>query len=608
MKNYSLYQKIKMKIFINILILFYELRAFKLFVMKKKLIAVYARAFTEKIKYFLCAAIMFAFTQSSIAQQEQRICGITAEYSSFVNKRIVSKIAALKSEGKLNTPANALATPVSFRFPLSDSKHRDFPVWRMFNFVDIGSGATIKDYNCGSRSYDGHTGIDILLEPYYWKEKTDQSVWVVAAAPGVIVDKHDGEFDEQCAPPSSICTSEPDNRGNYVVILHDDGSTASLYMHMLQNSVTTKQEGDRIETGEYLGIAGSSGCSSAPHLHFEVRTGYVDAGSGYENTGTIVDPFANGSCATSADSWWINEPLYTDPAVLTLETHSSNPEDLIEGDDWCDKTLLLYEDNSFSSGQTIWFRSKFRDWISGSTITENIYRPNGTLWHSFTRTGTFSNRAYIPLDQSYTVSLLDNAGTYRYTVDFNGKTYSHYFSIACATDNTLTGAVTGHKGTMVSNQITSTQTISGSSTNYVKYMADARVILNPGFQATAGCRFVANTLGCNNSTNLNKQPEPVAAVVANNAATNDANKKANGLRVFPNPSTGIFTMQFSSNKLGDATVAVKNMMGQIVYALPQQKNISQLNRQINLSSMPKGIYIVEVNTGTEKTSEKVLIQ
>ncbi|HRH59984.1 MAG TPA: peptidoglycan DD-metalloendopeptidase family protein, partial [Chitinophagaceae bacterium] len=465
---------------------------------------------------------------------------------------------------------------------------------------------SIQEYGCGTRSYDGHSGTDILLEPYYWKEKQDKSVWVVAAAAGIIVDKHDGEFDGQCDPPSSICGNEPDNRGNYVVILHDDGSTASLYMHMIKSSVTTKQEGDRVEAGEYLGIAGSSGCSNGPHLHFEVRTGYVDAGNGYENTGTLVDPFANGGCATSADSWWISEPPYTDPAVLTLETHNADPEDFTEGADWCDSTLLLYEDNSFSSGQTIWFRSKFRDWISGTTITENIYKPNGTLWHSFTRTGTFSNRGYIPLDQSYTVSALDNSGTYRYTVDFNGKTYSHYFSIACATDNTLSGAVTGHKGTMVSNQITSTQTISGVSTNYVKYMADARVILNPGFQAAAGCRFVANTEGCNNNTKSFDKEQ--TAVVANNAATNNAGKNANGLRIFPNPSSGIFTMQFSSNKIGDATVTIKNMMGQIVYALPQQKNILQLNRQINLSNMPKGIYIVEVNTGMERITEKVLIQ
>ena len=45
---------------------------------------------------------------------------------------------------------------------------------------------------------------------------------------------------------------------------------------------------------------------------------------------------------------------------------------------------------------------------------------------------------------------------------------------------------------MVSFSINSTQTISGSSANYIQYMADEYVQLNPGFEAAAGCRFVAN--------------------------------------------------------------------------------------------------------------------
>jgi murein DD-endopeptidase MepM/ murein hydrolase activator NlpD len=601
--------------------------------MKKKLVALCANMHQGKIKIWVCTIMVLVCTNIAAAQtrkpqvqQEKGICGITSAYSTFVNKRVIEKIAALKASGKLPNAlsknvqqVSALATPVSFRFPLADIKHRDFASWRMFNYLDldptsIGNDNSntnpneIADYNCGNRCYDYHSGIDILLEPYYWREKTDQSIWVIAAAPGVIVDKHDGEFDEECAPSVSICSNEPDNRGNYVVILHDDGSTASFYMHMVQNSLTNKQEGDRVEAGDYLGVAGSSGCSSGPHLHFEVRTGYIDAGQGYEATGTVVDPFANGTCAVSPSSWWISEPPYNDPAVLTMESHSSDPEDFTEGADWCDKTLLLYPDNSFTDGQQIYLRTKFRDWLDGSTATFNIYKPDGSLWRSYTRTNPNDNRAFIPTDAIYGFTALDPAGTYRYTITFGGKTYSHYFTKDCIFSTGLSGAVTGQKGYMVSYSISSSQTISGSSANYIKYMADTKVTLNPGFRATAGCKFVANTEGCNNSTAMNAsfaEPEMANAITKEPAVDNN---KTPNLLAFPNPSTGIFTIQYRQDGEFSAAIQIRNIMGQIVYNIPTRRYAQHIQQQINISNKPKGIYLVEIISAEKRISTKILIQ
>ncbi len=592
--------------------------------MKNKLITVHAAAFIKKIKYLLCIVLLLAFANAALAQKEKNICGITSAYSTFVNKRVVEKIAALKASGKYKGPvlnsikqANALATPVSFSFPLADIKHRDFASWRMYNYLDLDPTSIddginnnpneIEDYNCGDRTYDYHSGIDILLEPYYWKEKADQSIWVIAAASGVIVDIHDGAFDEQCDPPASICGSEPDNRGNYVVILHDDGSTASFYMHMIQNSVTSKQEGDRVNAGDYLGIAGSSGCSGGPHLHFEVRTGYIDEGSGYEATGTVVDPFANGSCAVSASSWWINEPPYDDPAILTMETHNTDPESFVEGSDWCDKTVLLYPDNTFSAGQNVYMRTKFRDWRDGGTVTFNIYKPDGTLWRSYTKTNPEGSRGFIPADATYGFTSLDPAGTYRYTVTFGGKTYSHYFAKDCQYSIGISGSVSGQNGYMVSNSISSSQTISGVSSNYIKYMSDGKVTLNPGFRAYAGCRFVANTEGCNNSTSsFNK----VAKTETANAVVKDVTKEKiqTALTVFPNPSAGVFTVRYNLNQRFTASVTIRNMLGQVVHSVAALEYQNELLQQINLTGKSKGIYLVEILSGDRRIISKVLIQ
>lgn len=56
------------------------------------------------------------------------------------------------------------------------------------------------------------------------------------------------------------------SEGNYIVIDHDNG-LQSVYMHLQHNEA---QEGDTVVRGEKIGLLGSSGRSTGPHLHFEV--------------------------------------------------------------------------------------------------------------------------------------------------------------------------------------------------------------------------------------------------------------------------------------------------------------------------------------------------
>lgn len=87
-----------------------------------------------------------------------------------------------------------------------------------------------------------HTGVDIsapLGSP------------VMAAADGVIV---------------AVGHSDV-GYGNYVVIAHG-GGIATLYGHLLQTNVNV---GDKVVRGQLIGLEGSSGLSTGPHVHFEVR-------------------------------------------------------------------------------------------------------------------------------------------------------------------------------------------------------------------------------------------------------------------------------------------------------------------------------------------------
>jgi murein DD-endopeptidase MepM/ murein hydrolase activator NlpD len=89
--------------------------------------------------------------------------------------------------------------------------------------------------------------------------------WVSAAAGGLVLTA-------QCDPSTRFCDHDGGmgvpGCGYYVKILHQTG-LETMYCHLLQPPVVAR--GDRVQAGQHLGVVGSSGNSSGPHLHFAVR-------------------------------------------------------------------------------------------------------------------------------------------------------------------------------------------------------------------------------------------------------------------------------------------------------------------------------------------------
>ena len=85
---------------------------------------------------------------------------------------------------------------------------------------------------------------------------------VLAARAGVVMDIaadfYDGGMDA-----SKV------HRGNYIRILHDDGSMA-IYAHLQLESVVVAR-GQRIESQQKIAQSGNTGFTSGPHLHFAVQ-------------------------------------------------------------------------------------------------------------------------------------------------------------------------------------------------------------------------------------------------------------------------------------------------------------------------------------------------
>ncbi len=63
-----------------------------------------------------------------------------------------------------------------------------------------------------------------------------------------------------------------------VVVLDLPGNLSALYAHLSDVHVRV---GERVQKGELLGLAGSTGNSSGTHLHFEIR-----------RSGTPVNPMS----------------------------------------------------------------------------------------------------------------------------------------------------------------------------------------------------------------------------------------------------------------------------------------------------------------------------
>lgn len=343
----------------------------------------------------------------------------------------------LRSEGFLARPENT--THIAFDWPLKQALNtNDNGYYGISNYVDENPAFPnqVRDYNCGNRSYDqsngyNHAGTDIFTWPFPWQKMQRNAVEIIAGAPGTIIGKSDGNFDQNCAFCSGPCN------WNSVYVMHADGSVA-WYGHMKSGSLTTKTVGQTVTTGEYLGVVGSSGNSTGPHLHFELYTS-----SSYTQ---LVDPWG-GTCnvLNGTTSWWASQEPYYVPTLNKIMTHGVAP-----ASGSCPNAEVPNEKINFAAGETIYLGGYYRDHQAGQQSIHRLYRPDSTLYTSWTQT---FNIYYSASWWWYSQVLPANApaGIWRYEVTFNGtQKQTAFFTVNAAPVNicansyqTLTSNLTG---------------------------------------------------------------------------------------------------------------------------------------------------------------------
>lgn len=127
--------------------------------------------------------------------------------------------------------------------------------------------------------YDEHDGSDFILEGAFTTMDAGSSP-VVAAADGEVVSTENEQYDRCHATLSGVSCDGNPIVANHVIVEHAD-ATRTKYWHLKTGSVLV-EVGEQVVCGQPLGLIGSSGNSSTPHLHFEVEL----------SSGEVVDPYA----------------------------------------------------------------------------------------------------------------------------------------------------------------------------------------------------------------------------------------------------------------------------------------------------------------------------
>lgn len=346
-------------------------------------------------------------------------------------KQTANIIAELKAAGKMLEekglmPEINVHSTLQFIWPVQlISQVKDPSYFGISNYVDNNAAFPnqLLDYNCGTRTYDlsggyNHRGVDIFSWPLAQRRQEQNSIEIIAAAPGTILNKYDGQPDKNCGFCIN-CT------WNAIYILHANGSVA-WYGHLKNGSITSKPVGSTVQEGEYLGIMGSSGSSTTPHLHFEVW-----ANQTYTQ---LIDPFG-GPCNgfNGNTSWWKNQRPYRRTALNKIMTGSAP---FVQG--ICPTLETPNEANVFAPGATIFLTNFFQDQVVNMETRFRLLQPDGSVWQSWNHLSPSTYNASWWWWSWKLPNETNGYWTYEVTLPSTGQVVEHTFYVGIAPPITTT--------------------------------------------------------------------------------------------------------------------------------------------------------------------------
>ena len=511
---------------------------------------------------------------------------ISPEQRKSINTSIQENIVMLAKKGITirSQLKKSPASTVKFGWPVRKAAGFNDPsFYGISNYVDEDPTSGIKDYNCGKRTYDGHMGTDIFTVPFWWKKMDDNSVEIVAAAEGIIVAKASTREDKSCAMCPVGAPAECFN-WNAVYVQHADG-TVAWYGHMKKNSPTAKAIGAVVSKGEYLGIVGSSGNSSGPHLHFEVWEN--------ETFKKLLNPW-QGPCNTdqNASMWEAQQPYYK-PEIIKVMTGTAPIETKQCYGTGPEKT---FETNEFTLGQNVYITSIIRDHReTGEDYFIKLTGPANNVIYNFRLAANNYKGHYTWLYFNYIwgKAVFSVPGNYKFSLTYMGEVQETFIKILNpAPLNLLSFSAKATDEKVLLNW----QTTDEANTSHfeIERGPDADNLSIIGKVMTTG-----NGLSGKNNYGLTDY-EPASGINFYRLKMVDKDGqftysiiqkvnilKMNTVRVFPNPATNIVTLKGISKY---NRVRISSLQGSEMLS----KTFEGDELKLNISHLPAGVYLLQL--------------
>ena len=218
------------------------------------------------------------------------------------------------------------------------------------NFVDLDPGPGVLDWNCGSQTYDGHSGEDSLIRSF--REKRI-GVPVFAALDGVVVEVQSDLPDEHVEQ-----TMTPVD--NHVIIKSLGGHVRTVYGHLRRKPFV--RVGQRVARASKS--AGPRRAATAPGRTCTSRR---------SSTSRWYEPFA-GPCRAGQSYWREQPPLPTAPYARDF-TFSPQPFGGRRDPPW-DEAVRT---GTFTRGtRDVYFRIEL-GFFDGSPMQVTFTRPDGSV-------------------------------------------------------------------------------------------------------------------------------------------------------------------------------------------------------------------------------------
>ncbi len=234
------------------------------------------------------------------------------------------------------------------------------------SYVDLDSGPGIRDFSCGTATYEKHEGTDFRVLS---AEAAKSGVPVLASADGTIKGVRDGVTDifAKQSDPAAIKGKEC---GNGVVVDHGSG-WETQYCHMKQGSVVVSK-GQVVKRGDRLGDVGFSGLADFAHVHLSVR-----------HNEKVIDPFlpdaVDGACQREAigSGMWLPSAAASFPyknGEILMSGFTGEPPDhaALESDHTRVAPLG-------PTSPALLFYGRFVNLVAGDRVRLVITGPGGTL-------------------------------------------------------------------------------------------------------------------------------------------------------------------------------------------------------------------------------------